>query len=469
MTLRDDISQTTTPASVTIAAGASSATFTVSAASVSRQRTSNLQATLNPTSAATVATNTVTYALTINPLPMPTSLTCSPTSLYNGQSTRCTVTMAAVSPKDMTITTSSSSSALTVPANVLIRTGQIAIDFMAQAVLSRNVSVTITARANSGSAKATVSVIAGTAPTLTISGVRMSTNGEPVRLSVSGADSEGLSAAVSSVELPAGASFEPNSGEFSWTPVNVPDGDYTAIFQAVNGLGQTGQSKAVIRIESGSPSIEKLLHSATRLEQDACSPGSLATVIGKGLSTSGNGDQTLILINGETATVTSHTGNEITFQCPALPAGTPLEIQARRGSLFSNAIKAGMAAAAPGIFSLEGSGRGQGLVQLDELQRIAALRFPDESGQPATATDRIAIVATGLGENPQVEALIGERLLPVESLVASEPGVWRVVIKLPTDTPVNDTVNLGLILHLPDGSTLKSNVVTFATEARNVE
>jgi uncharacterized protein (TIGR03437 family) len=66
-----------------------------------------------------------------------------------------------------------------------------------------------------------------------------------------------------------------------------------------------------------------------------------------------------------------------------------------RGSSLSVAQGLTIAAASPGVFSTDGSGKGQGniyVAQPDSTQTLA------DAGHPATAGDNIVIYCTGLGE-----------------------------------------------------------------------
>ena len=462
--ISDNSSSVTVPASVSIASGSASAQFTATASSVTAQTSVQIVAAYNGVFRPT------TIVLQPPSLSTLQSLTCTPSTISNGQSTRCTVTLTAASPIDQNITLrSSSSTTLSVPSTVQIRTGQTSVDFMGQAIRNRGTMITITATLNSTSTQAMVLLVMTSSSTLSISGRRASFDGEPIHLVVSGNDPQELPLALSASELPSGASFNPNTGEFLWEPVNAKSGDYTINFQATNGSGQTSQAKAVLHVGSSEPVLEKLIHSATRSDKLACSAGSLATITGDGLETRRSGESMRVSINGEFAPVIASNGTEITFQCPALPTGSILQIQAHRGSRLSNVLESVMGDAAPGIFSVDGTGTGQGLISLSAFNRIAMLRLPDELGQPATRSDLISVMATGIGEaTNQIEAFVGDQLTPVESIMSVAPGLWQVMIRIPEQTPLADAVPVKLTVRLPDGRNPSSNVVTFATEARDL-
>jgi hypothetical protein len=72
-------------------------------------------------------------------------------------------------------------------------------------------------------------------------------------------------------------------GEFSWDPGGAEPGPYALVFSATNGAGESVDATVVVEVMSGVPILTRLIQSATRLENRACSPGSLATLQGYGL------------------------------------------------------------------------------------------------------------------------------------------------------------------------------------------
>jgi trimeric autotransporter adhesin len=108
----------TLPPSVTIAAPATTATFTATAGTIATAQTAVLTATYGASSAAT------SLALTA-PLPPPTlsTLTCSPTSVQPGTSGTCTVGLSGPTTSPLTIVLKSSNTGLQVPASLSIATG----------------------------------------------------------------------------------------------------------------------------------------------------------------------------------------------------------------------------------------------------------------------------------------------------------------------------------------------------------
>lgn len=145
------------PASVSVAAGATSATFTAS--------TSVVTASTVVTLSAAYGGVTRSASLTVQPVPAPaptlSSLTLSPTSVVGGvQTSRGTVTLSAPAPAGgALITLSSSSGAASVPSSVIIPAGASSGSFTVNtsAVLI-STSATISARYNGATRTATLGV-----------------------------------------------------------------------------------------------------------------------------------------------------------------------------------------------------------------------------------------------------------------------------------------------------------------------
>jgi len=146
------------PASVTVAAGASSATFTVS--------TSVVSASTAVTISATYGGVTRSASLAVKPVPPPaptlTSLTLNPTSVVGGlQSSRGTVTLSAPAPAGgVQVTLSSSNGAASVPSSVFIPAGAGSASFTVNTSgVLMSTSATISAYYNGTTQTATLGVL----------------------------------------------------------------------------------------------------------------------------------------------------------------------------------------------------------------------------------------------------------------------------------------------------------------------
>ena len=108
--------------SVTVAANATTATFTATAGSISAAAVATLTATLNGVSK--------TAPVSLTPLPSLTSVSCATLSLGPGQTTTCTVVLSAGAPTGgAAVTVSSSAASLNAPATVTVTAGQTSATF----------------------------------------------------------------------------------------------------------------------------------------------------------------------------------------------------------------------------------------------------------------------------------------------------------------------------------------------------
>ena len=120
--------------------------------------------------------------------------------------------------------------------------------------------------------------------------------------------------------------------------------------------------------------------------------------------------------------------------------------------------------AAPGIFSLDGTGAGQGLVLLPGDNTVAMVRNPQVAGQPAIPGDQIVAYATGIERLTNVSIQIGQVPVTPESItaVANRPGLYQIAVTVPT-AEAGD-VPLFLSGDAPDGASWHSNIVKIALE-----
>ncbi len=152
----DNTGAATVPATVTIVAGATTATFNITSLTVPATVTANISATLNGGGSAAT--------LTVNPLPVVTSLNLNPTSVVGGSADSiATVTLSAPAAGTSTqrrVTLSSNNTAVaTVPGSVVVPVGATSATFtVISRVVAAGASAGITATMNSSSALATLTV-----------------------------------------------------------------------------------------------------------------------------------------------------------------------------------------------------------------------------------------------------------------------------------------------------------------------
>ncbi len=140
----------TVPASVTVNGGASTTSFTATAAAVSSNVSATLTATLNGGS------STFSLGLTTAPAAL-SSLSCLPAVLNPGGTSTCTVSLTKAATSVFTVNLSSSQTAVTVPATVTVASGSASNTFTATAgPVSSSTAVTVTAAAAGATATASI-------------------------------------------------------------------------------------------------------------------------------------------------------------------------------------------------------------------------------------------------------------------------------------------------------------------------
>ena len=217
--LSDNNALLTIPASVTVPAGASSATFIATAGVLTTNQSATITATLNSASQSTT--------LSMVAPTLVSALACNPTSINSGASTTCTVTLNQSAPTGgSAVALSSNNTALTVPASVTVPANSASTTFTATVgTITTTQSATITATLNGASQTASLTLVA------------------PVLISALACNTTTLDAGASSTctltlsaPAPAGGvivSVSANGSALTVpASVNVPAGSATATFSA---------------------------------------------------------------------------------------------------------------------------------------------------------------------------------------------------------------------------------------------
>ena len=279
--------------------------------------------------------------------------------------------------------------------------------------------------------------------------------------------------------LLAGASFTVGNGPTStpakagviqWVPAANQVGTYSVKLGAQSAAGTTSQ-KVTIKVASQVPQINAVMNAASLSTQQVCSPGSLAIIQGTALqipsASSGDpADQTNVTVNGDAAEVTDASATQITFRCP----NQKLTVLVSNRFGVSNAAKVTVQDAAPGIFTLDSSGTGQGVILVNGTSNVAALPDPDFAGQMAAPGDALTILMTGLPEGlpatSVAQVTIGQIAAEVLSVadVSKSPGVQMLTVLVPQSVPVGDSIPVQVFSLT---SNAKSNPVTIAIEQVN--
>jgi uncharacterized protein (TIGR03437 family) len=307
--------------------------------------------------------------------------------------------------------------------------------------------------------------------------------GKPVSFTFSASDPGGYPVALSASGLPDGASFESGTGRFSWTPGPSQQGIYRIRLAASDTASGVATGYATIAVDAGKPWIAGIRNAASG-EQPACSPGSVASVTGRWLAASGVAVSdagggaselggTRVKVNGEYVPVVYASARRVDFVCPEREPGTVLQVSVENGAGKADSASTTMYAMAPGLYSVDGTGTGQGSVTLAGTTVVAAGRDYLGLGRPAEPGEWITIRATGIagltGALPTVK--IGDGYAQVESVQAAPgtAGVYLITVEAPLGTQDGDAVPVVVILP-PDeaagvhGAGRQSNAITIAVE-----
>jgi len=139
--------------------------------------------------------------------------------------------------------------------------------------------------------------------------------------------------------------------------------------------------------------------------------------------------------------------------------------------------------ATPGIFTIDGSGKGQGAILIANTPNIAMPQTDGIPSAPASQGGIVSIYATGLGPvstdvpggaaaplhsldkvKAPVEVIIDGQSSEVSfaGLAPGFTGLYQVNARVPVAAAAGDAISVQIAVHLPDGSLAKSNVVSMA-------
>jgi uncharacterized protein (TIGR03437 family) len=288
--------------------------------------------------------------------------------------------------------------------------------------------------------------------------------------------------------------------------VTVTAGQTSASFSASVAAVDTSQS-AVISGATNSTALMFTLELAPALQIDTvansasystdlvCSAGSLASIFGSGFTSSVDEHATTMSlprkladvsleVNGHAAGLLYVSDQLINFQCPSVDQASPVTVVVNGANGETASVKLNWAEASPGIFSTDGTGKGQGVVLVAGTAMIAGPSGP--RSRQAHPGEYIEIFATGLGPRHLPRGRRGgaplttliQAALPVSLTIGGkklEPtfagyapgydGLWQINVQLPTDIATGLAIPLQVSVTLSDGTVVTSNVVTIAIDS----
>jgi uncharacterized protein (TIGR03437 family) len=268
-------------------------------------------------------------------------------------------------------------------------------------------------------------------------------------------------------------------------------------FTATDAAQATSSADVIVNVESDTPVVLSLINAASGVDDGGCSSGSIVTLLGGSFThapgqaanvspvpTALNGVR--VTANGIDLPILYASEFQMHVLCPQLAPGTPLSLVVVGSNGSSSPLSSTARYATPGIFSLDGSGTGQGAILIADTGTVAMEHVDGVASQPVNAGDFISIYATGLGPvtpnlpegqpaplnslvylTPKLDVLINGLATEVEfaGLAPGYTGLYQVNAKVPPKTPANAAASIQLVVHLPDGTGALSNVVTIAVAA----
>jgi uncharacterized protein (TIGR03437 family) len=161
---------------------------------------------------------------------------------------------------------------------------------------------------------------------------------------------------------------------------------------------------------------------------------------------------------------------QVTFECPSLQAGAPLDISVEANGRRSNSIQTKMEELGPGIFTIDEVELGRGAV-MDDRTALIAVKAPDVEGTASRSGDMIHILSTGLGQpfgDGKLSALptvtVGGVSAPVLSVTRIQVGVYQIGVEIPHGATIGDKVPVEIQVPSVTGKMVTSNQVYISVE-----
>jgi uncharacterized protein (TIGR03437 family) len=354
-----------------------------------------------------------------------------------------------------------------------MKPGQWSAEFRIDAVSPMNVdSAVITAQLGSDTALETLGISAGGQEKLTVRDHLYSRYGTEVEFQVSSSEA---GATLSVDTLPSGATFDPLTATFDWIPNSQQQGTYVITFTATGPAGDITNKSTTLDIDSGAPVVKRVVNSASQSNDAVCSANSLASIEGRWLAIGVDSPSAslsvplvgpTVRIDGIAVSLVSTSPTRLDFLCPDLASGAShtITVEAAQGTTSPLAIN--FSRLTPGIFSIDRSGSGQGVVIHAEDSTLAMVRNYKHDDRPAQVGDHLVIYSTGISGAMQVLVNLGGIEVKQDSVTENPQhvGVFQVAFTVPQGVPSAESVNLFLAGIAWDGSTTNSNPVTISIE-----
>jgi uncharacterized protein (TIGR03437 family) len=259
----------------------------------------------------------------------------------------------------------------------------------------------------------------------------------------------------------------------TWKPVNMSTGPVTITVNALSSTGnvlQAGQAPALFATvaPSNTPLVTAggVQHGASFVLGAPIAPGTLITLKGLNLANTSststdlplptNVNGTQVFMGTEPLPLLFTATGQVNVQIPYdVPVNTQFQVSVQRDNVQSLPEQLLIAAAQPGVFTVDASGSGQGVIFKSDggtLAQPVACNTADYPCAPANAGETITIQCTGLGVvsppvpagTPPPDSPISSTVNPVSvtiggldaqatvgALIPGRPGVYQVKATVP--------------------------------------
>jgi uncharacterized protein (TIGR03437 family) len=359
------------------------------------------------------------------------------------------------------------------PATIAVQRGQSSVRFRIDAISPVNDhATTITAQLGANVVQARVSLDSPPGP-LGVPGYLYAKYGTQVQFHVSSSDTVATLAASG---LPSGAVFDAASGLLQWVPGVASQGTHHIVFTEVSPTGGSATADSIIEVDSGTPVVTRVVNAASRSAAAACSPGAIASLEGRWLvegqaasDPTGHSTElagTMVRVNRIEVPILSASVSRVDFLCPEAAPGSTLQIVLQTLTGVAQPIQTVSQQTTPGIFSLDGSGTGQGVITHSGTATMVMTPNYQYLSRAAMPDELVTVYATGIAAAQEVWVVAGGVEVSPQSIVAIPDvvGMYQISVRLPS-SPTGGDISIALKSKALDESLVTSNDVSVATES----
>ena len=421
-----------------------------------------------------------------------TSLTCTPQTIIAPGSAKCTINISQPAGPGFYVNVLPANGDAVTPSVVPILTGTSTADFTAtvdkitydeQSTLEAFINfstqlfqLSLTAQLQVATVSCDNNILAsGQTTTCTVTLNKVSNSPSTISLSTNNASL----AVPSTVTIPSGilhANFTAVAGAVANTQNATLTASWTSTIASsvstVVGLGPAGLGSLV---------VTGVTDAADNWSTNTCSPGSWRTISGGGFTLQAAQSSTptttlggvQVTVNGVSMPLSYASNSLVTFQCPVLDVGAPLQVKVTSPNGSGNVPIQTESAATPSIFVVDAARNNQGMVLNGNTTNLAMPQTRGVASSPAVRGSYVSIFATGLGgmqgDSPAIAMnsvrvwIGGNAVTPIFVGAANAgTGVFQVVAQIPVDAQAGPLIPLYLEVVTPGGAVLPSNQVQIA-------